>query len=82
MDVNMKLVLYTDGSQEAAAARLFLESHALEFEEVDVRTQECFDRLVKRTQQKRAPALEIKRSHSVGVIVGFDEKRFSTELRL
>ena len=78
----MKLVLYADDSQETAAVKLFLENHGLEFEEVDVSTQEGFGRLVKRTEQERAPGLEIKRLHGVGVIVGFDEKRFSTELRL
>ena len=65
----MKLVLYAYGSQETAAVKLFLENHGLEFEEVDIQTPEGFRRLVKQTQQERAPALEIKRSHCVGVIV-------------
>ena len=78
----MKLVLYGDGSEESEACKSFLKGNAIEFEEVDVRTQEGFERMIMRTQQKHAPALEIRRSHSVCAIVGFDARRITAELGL
>ncbi len=77
----MKLVLYSDKSAESIAFRLFLSGHNLQFEEVDAQT-EGRRRLIQRAQQALIPALEIKRSHRVGVIVGFDEERIKVELGL
>ena len=66
----MKIVLYSNGSLVCEEVREFLKARSLEFEEVDVRTSEGFNRLLRRTQQNTVPAVEFKRSHSVGVIVG------------
>ncbi|MFH1199838.1 MAG: glutaredoxin domain-containing protein [Candidatus Micrarchaeota archaeon] len=78
----MTLVLYSDGSHASDAAKAFLSSHGMEFEEVDARTSDGYQRLVKRTQQKTVPAIEIKRSHCVQIIVGFNEQLLAMELRL
>ena len=68
----MKLVAYLDGSPVSGAAREFLKKHSIEFEEVDATTSEGALRLRKRTQQPRVPAFEMKRSHSIHVVAGFD----------
>ena len=78
----MKLVLYRDGSQTSNAVKAFLENRGLDFEEVDVGTTEGWQRLVNRTRQKTVPALEIKRSHGVQIVVGFNEQLLIKELRL
>lgn len=80
--VQLKLVLYCDDSLLCREAKRFLNYHSLEFEFVDVRTADGQQRLVKRTQQNRFPAFEIKRSHSVGVVVGLDKNLLVRELGL
>ncbi len=77
----MKLVLYADNSSLSSKAREFLKNH-FEFEEVDADSSEGRARLRKRTQQSLVPALEIRRSHSVGVLTDFDEERWERELGL
>ena len=69
----MKLVLYRDDLVSSQAAKAFLVKHGVEFEEVNVSTPEGVIRLRKRTQQNRVPAFEIKKSHSVHVVTGFDD---------
>ena len=76
----MKIVLYSNDSLACEEVREFLKARSLEFEEVNVRTNEGFNRLLKRTQQNTVPAVEFKRSHSVGVIVGRDWGAFEREL--
>jgi len=78
----MKLVLYVDDSELSVKARDFLKGEQLAFEEVDVKTPSGASRLLKRTQQRSAPALEIARSHGVGVLTGFDEEHWRNHLRL
>ncbi len=74
--------LFSDGSPSCAVAKRFLEWHALEFEEVDVRASEGFRRLLKRTRQKMVPALEIRHAHSIRVLVGFEKPMWEVELGL
>ncbi len=76
----MKLVLYANASESSSKARDFLKRLQLEFEEVDVNTKQGQERLHKRTQQQGVPALEITRSHGVGVIAGFDESNWKQQL--
>jgi len=78
----MKLVLYVDDSELSVKARDFLKGERLVFEEVDVKTPAGASRLLKRTQQRGAPALEIARSHGVGVLTDFDEEHWRNHLRL
>lgn len=80
--IQLKLVLYCDDSLSCKEAKRFLNYHSLEFEFVDVRTVEGNQRLLKRTQQNRFPAFEVKRSHSVSVVVGFDRNLLVRELGL
>lgn len=70
----MKIVLYCDNSPESAAAKNFLISHSLPFKEVDASSSEGAQRLRRRTQQSYVPAFELKRAHSVFVVVGFNKK--------
>lgn len=69
----MKIVLYADGSASSKAARAFLEKHGIEFEHVNATTPEGAFRLRRRTQQNRLPAFEMKKSHSVHVVAGFND---------
>lgn len=69
----MKLVVYTNNSPSSNAAREFLRKHQLEFEEVNATTPQGAYRLQRRTQQNRLPAFEIKKSHSVHVVAGFND---------
>jgi len=78
----MKLVLYADDSELSGKARDFLKNEQFVFEEVDVRQPAGASRLLKRTQQQGVPALEIARSHSVGVLTDFDEEYWRGQLRL
>jgi hypothetical protein len=78
----MKLVLYVDGSELSNKARNFLKGEQLVFEEVDVKTPAGASRLLMRTQQRSVPALEIARSHGVGVLADFDEEYWRNQLRL
>ena len=68
----MKFVFYRDDSASSKAAKAFLVKLGVEFEEVSVSVPEGSIRLRKRTQQSRVPAFEIKKSHSVHVVAGFD----------
>jgi hypothetical protein len=77
----MKLVLYSDSSELCGQARDFLRGERLEFEEVDVKTPVGASRLLKRTRQRSVPALEIIRSHSIGVLADFDEEFWRSHLR-
>jgi hypothetical protein len=78
----MKLVLYLDGSELSSKARELLKGEQLVFEEVDAKTPEGASRLLKRTQQRGIPALEIARAHGVGVLTDFDEGYWRNQLRL
>ena len=69
----MKLVFYRDASASSKAAKAFLVQRGVEFEEVSVSVPEGSIRLRKRTQQSRIPAFEIKKSHNVPVVAGFDD---------
>jgi len=80
--IQLKLVLYCDDSPLCKEAKRFLKYHSLEFEFVDVRTAEGNQQLLKRTQQNRFPAFEVKRSHSVGVVVGLYKNLLVKELGL
>ncbi|MCX6770974.1 MAG: hypothetical protein NTX79_02875 [Candidatus Micrarchaeota archaeon] len=77
----MKLVLYVDGSEVSGKARSFLKAEQFMFEEVNVKTPAGASRLLKRTYQQGVPALEIARSHSVGVLTDFDEEHWRNHLR-
>ncbi|MBI5636014.1 hypothetical protein HY993_03580 [Candidatus Micrarchaeota archaeon] len=68
----MKIVLYSDDSISSKAAKKFLLKHELEFEDVNTKAPEGACRLRKRTQQNQIPAFEIKKSHGIHVVAGFD----------
>ena len=76
----MKLILYSNGSEKSLAARQFLQEYNILFEEVDARSSDGFQRLVNRTQQKQLPAFELKRAHSIQIIVGFDKELLLREI--
>ena len=78
----MKLVLYVDDSELSNKARDFLKGEQFIFEEVSVKTPSGTSRLLKRTQQRGVPALEIARSHGVGVLTDFNEEYWRNQLRL
>ncbi len=76
----MKLVLYVDGSELSGKAKDFLKSEQFIFEEVNTTTPAGASQLLKRTYQQGVPALEIVRSHSVGVLTDFDEEHWRNHL--
>jgi len=78
----MKLVLYVDDSELSNKARDFLKGEQFIFEEVNANTPEGASRLLKRTQQRSALALEIARAHGVGVLTDFNEEYWRNQLRL
>ena len=77
----MKIVLYLDGSVSSDESALFLRELGVQFEEVDVRTNAGRVRLLKRTQQPYVPAFELKRNHSIGIIVGLNKELLRRELQ-
>ena len=78
----MKMVLYLDDSELSSKARDFLKGGQFIFEEVNATTPTGASRLLKRTYQQGVPALEIVRSHGVGVLTDFDEESWRGQLRL
>jgi hypothetical protein len=76
----MKIVLYRDESSISNEAVSFLLELGVRFDEVDARTKEGYERLVKRTQQYGIPAFELKRNHSIEIIVGLDKGLLRREL--
>lgn len=78
----MKIILYRDGSALSDEAASFLLGLGVQFEEVDARTKEGYERLLKRTCGRGIPAFELKRSHSIGILVGLNRELLERELGL
>ena len=76
----MKIVLYRDDSAISNEAVSFLRELGVQFEEVDARTKEGYERLLKRTRGNDIPTFELKRSHSIGIIVGLNKELLTREL--
>ncbi|MEK6953933.1 MAG: hypothetical protein AABX01_02925 [Candidatus Micrarchaeota archaeon] len=66
----MKVVLYSDNSAKSTEVRKYLQMRSIIFEEVDTKSVEGRQRLLKRTQQNGIPAIELVRNHSIHIFVG------------
>ncbi len=76
----MKIVFYYDNSTVSKDARAFLEWQNVPFEAVDTQNQIGFQRLLERTQQRYVPAFELKRAHSIFIIIGLNKELLEREL--
>ena len=75
-----RVVLYTGSDSLSVLARNYLIKIHVEFEEIDAAEEKGFGMLVKRSKQTKTPFLEVRRSSSVGTVVGFDEFLYASAL--
>ena len=72
-----KIVIYTTKiCPWCDKVKEFLKEHKIEFEEIDVsKNKRAAVEMIKKSGQTGVPVIEIKKAHSVGMIIGFDEER-------
>lgn len=64
-------------------AREFFKKYKIEFKDIYVdEDKKARDEMIKKSRQMGVPVIEIKRSHGVEIIVGFDEKKLKQSLNL
>lgn len=86
----MKVILYGDSSQESEAIRIFLKRNEIVFEEIALNSISAahakrlarLRKLTSALSQEKRPVLEIKRSHGIGIVVGFYPEAIAANLAL
>lgn len=78
----VKVLIYsTETCPYCQKAKEFFKEHNIEYEEVNVAEDEkAREEMVKKSGQMGVPVIEIKRAHSVGIIIGFDETKLKQAL--
>lgn len=73
----MKIKIYTtQNCSICSKLKEFLKEKNINFEELDVSNNEkARQEMIKKSRQIGVPVIEIKKSHGVGILVGFDEVR-------
>lgn len=73
----MKVIAYsTKTCLWCKKAKEFLNKHNVEFTDKDVGDDtEAAEEMVKKSGQRGVPVIEIRRSHSVSIIAGFNEEK-------
>jgi glutaredoxin len=75
-----KVVLYTANERLSALARNYLIENNVSFEEIDATKEKGKMELAKLTKQVKTPVLYVKRSHSIGTVIGFGEFQYASAL--
>ena len=86
----MKIVFYSDEPLESEAIRIFLHRNNIEFEEFNIdaivdpnsRILARLNKLTRYLSRGRRPVIEMKRSHGIGVVVGFDGNAMAANMGL
>lgn len=78
----MKVIVYsTPTCLSCGALKEWLKKHKIKFKDVDIsKNSEAIDELIKKTGEMTLPVTEIRRNHSVEIIVGFDVKKLKDSL--
>lgn len=79
-----KVIMYgTKTCPWCKKTREFFKKHKIEFKDIYVDEDEkARDEMIKKSRQMGVPVIEIKRSHGVEIIVGFDEDKLKSALNL
>jgi glutaredoxin 3 len=79
-----KIIMYgTKTCPWCKKTRAFFKKHKIEFKDNYVdKDEKARDEIVKKSKQMSVPVVEIKRSHGVEIIVGFDENKLKKALNL
>ena len=80
----MKIKVYsTSQCPYCVSAKDFLKKYNIQFEEVDVgKDHKAAMEMIKVSGQTGVPVIEIKKSHSVGIIIGFAEEELKKALNI
>ncbi len=80
----MKVKIYTLSTcPHCKAAKKFLKEHDIKFENIEVDDNEkAIEEMYKKSKQYGVPVVEIRKSHGVYVIAGFDKEKLKELLNI
>lgn len=81
---NHKIKIYsTEMCMWCVKAKEFFRENKIKFEEVDVnKDRKAAMEMIKKSGQTGVPVIEIRKNHSVEIIIGFNEKRLREALNI
>ncbi|MBC8500705.1 MAG: glutathione S-transferase N-terminal domain-containing protein [Nanoarchaeota archaeon] len=80
----MKVKIYsTPMCPFCKAAKQFFKENNIKYKDINVLEDDnARDEMIKKSGQISVPVIEIKKSHSVGILIGFDEGKLKQSLNV